>query len=192
MNNQPKIIGVGFHKTGLTSLLTALRILGFNTVKGRAPYKNEISDTVEKKILKDKNYEQLFPYIQSYDAFVDNPWNIIFKELDEKFPDSKFIFTYRAERDWLNSAKHYFRQRPDTIMRRWIYRVASCNEITDNMYLNRYRAHNECVLSYFKGREKDCLELNITKDEGWEKLCPFLNKPVLKLPFPKQNTNLVR
>ena len=68
----------------------------------------------------------------------------------------------------------------------------ACDEITDEIYIQRYKAHNKAVLKYFQGREKDFIQMNIMQGDGWEKLCPFLEKPILTLPFPKQNTNLIR
>lgn len=187
-----KIIGVGFHKTGISTLLTSLKILGFNAAKGKQPYTRKLTPESERKVLEDKDYAKLLSYIEPFDAIVDNPWNILFKEIDKQFPNSKFIFTYRKKLEWLESAKKYFQHRPDTTIRRWVYSVDTCDEITDEIYLRRYERHNEEVLTYFKGREKDFLQMNIMEGDGWEKLCPFLDKPVLKLPFPKQNTNLIK
>ena len=187
-----KIFGIGFHKTGLSSLLTALHILEFKATKGRQSYNHSLTPDSEFNILRSQNYRKLFSYIEPYDAIVDNPWNVLFSELDAAYPNSKFLFTYRKESEWLASAKKYFQHRPDTAIRRWIYGVDACDEITDEIYIQRYKAHNKAVLKYFQGREKDFIQMNIMQGDGWEKLCPFLEKPILTLPFPKQNTNLIR
>jgi 3'(2'), 5'-bisphosphate nucleotidase len=36
------------------------------------------------------------------------------------------------------------------------------------------------------------LVLDITAGEGWEKLCPFLGKPIPDIPFPKANVTRIR
>ena len=188
MKEQSKIIAVGFHKTGLTSLYNALQILGYRITKGKQSYKNIITSSTVIELLNKKEYSRLFACLEKYDAVIDNPWNILYEAMDQQFPDSKFIFTYREENDWLSSAKRYFKHRPDTLIRRWVYGEERCCNITDEQYIKRYRAHNEAVLKYFEGRS-DFLKLNIFDNEGWEKLCPFLEKPVVYLPFPHNNKN---
>ena len=41
--------------------------------------------------------------MQEYTAFVDTPVPMLYKELDRKWPDSKFILTLRDKEDWLES-----------------------------------------------------------------------------------------
>ncbi len=36
-----------------------------------------------------------YELVAQYDAFQDNPWPIIYKGLDVKYPDSKFILMLR-------------------------------------------------------------------------------------------------
>jgi len=43
------------------------------------------------------------------------------------------------------------------------------------------------VFSYFKGRPKDLLVIDIPAGDGWEKLCPFLGVPIPNQSFPKKN-----
>ena len=43
------------------------------------------------------------------------------------------------------------------------------------------------MLEYFRERPKDLLVLNVCAGEGWEKLCPFLNKERPDVPFPYLN-----
>ena len=190
MVGQSKIIAIGFQKTGLTSLYMALEILGYKVTTGRQSYKNKITPKKAIKLLQRKKYSQLFTYLNQYNAVTDNPWNILFEAIDQQFPGSKFIFTYRDEKDWLSSTKRYFKYRPDTLIRRWVYGVESCLNITDEQYIKRYRAHNEAVLTYFEGRN-DFLKLNIFEEASWEKLCPFLEKPIIRLPFPHSNKNRI-
>lgn len=47
-----------------------------------------------------------------------------------------------------------------------------------------YDLHIKNVCEYFKNRPKDLLIMNIFEGDGWEKLCPFLDKPVPDVPFP--------
>ena len=44
---------------------------------------------------------------------------------------------------------------------------------------------------YFsKNRPNDLLVMNICDGEGWEVLCPFLNKPIPNVIFPKKNVTI--
>jgi hypothetical protein len=47
-----------------------------------------------------------------------------------------------------------------------------------------YERHLREVQAYFSARPDDLLVLNITSGEGWEKLCPFLERPLPRGPFP--------
>jgi hypothetical protein len=54
-------------------------------------------------------------------------------------------------------------------------------------YAAAYEAHSADVLDHFRGREADLLVMDICAGEGWEKLCPFLDRPVPDAPFPRRN-----
>ncbi len=47
-----------------------------------------------------------------------------------------------------------------------------------------YERHHADVARYFAGRES---RMRICDGEGWETLCPFLDLPVPRQPFPHQN-----
>ena len=190
MNQSSKIIGIGFHKTGLSSLKLALEILGYSVIKGQQAYVQHLSEEAVIQKINQKDYPDLLQWIEPYQATVDNPWNILFREIDQHFSGSKFILTLRDEESWLNSAKNYFQHRPNKAIRTWIYGHSS-DQMNDSIYLDRYRRHHAAVQHYFKNRSNDLLVMDIETGDGWEKLCPFLDKPIIKLPFPKQNTNLM-
>ena len=171
-----KVFGIGFHKTGTATLGLALKELGFNVCGIRR-------DLVDKLI--EKDYQSVFEIVDQFNAFRDNPWPLLYKELDEQYPNSKFILTYRQEKKWIKSVVNHFGIK-ETIMRRWIYGIGYPKG-NESVYLNRYNSHNQNVLEYFEGRGKDFLQLSWEKGDGWEKLCDFLKKPVPDKPFPHAN-----
>lgn len=176
MNIKQKIFGIGFHKTGTTSLAKALSILGY-----RVTGPNWIADrNIGKNV-----YQKAFKLAEQYDAFQDNPWAVIFKELDGRFPGSKFILTIRPQEEWIKSVVNHFDSR-STPMREWIYGAGSPKG-HETIYISRYCRHNQEVADYFKDRPGDLLVLKITEGEGWEKLCPFLNKGIPAIKFPNTN-----
>jgi hypothetical protein len=168
-----KVFGIGFHKTGTHSLGSALEIVGYK-VCGTKIY-----------LVKDISAGNVAPALElakEYDAFWDFPWPLIYKELDQKFPDSKFIITVRDEEDWLRSNRNHF----GTGERESLQLIYGAGHPKGNeqIYLNRYRKHNADIFEYFKHRTSDLLVLNIVKGGGWKELCEFLDKDIPSSPFP--------
>jgi hypothetical protein len=176
-----KVFGIGFHKTGTTSLADALSHLGY-----RITGPNE----VDNPNIAQEVYELAFDLANRFDAFQDNPWPVLYRELDERFPGSKFILTLRPTHDWIRSMVNHFNE-DETPMRKWIYGVG-CPKGNEDIYIARYERHNREVMDYFKNRRQQFLFLNITAGEGWAKLCPFLGEPIPAIPFPCSNPAPVR
>lgn len=176
MMNEKKVFGIGFHKTGTTSLAEALKVLGYSVTGPNGVDDPDIEYNLMPMAMK---------LAQEYDAFQDNPWPIVFKEMDEAFPRSKFILTIREEDQWIKSVCKHF-GRDSTPMRKYIYGQGH-PQGNENLYLKRYRKHNEDVAKYFAGRQDDLLIMDITKGDGWEKLCEFLGKEAPSIPFPHEN-----
>ncbi|MDP5018647.1 hypothetical protein FJR11_21910 [Anabaena sp. UHCC 0187] len=171
-----KIFCIGFHKTGTTSLAVALKKLGYSVTGPNGVQDLNISQNV---------FVMAYALVEQYDAFQDNPWPIIYKELDTKYPGSKFILTLRDSKSWIRSQVRHFGVQ-ETPMRKWIYGVG-CPKGNEEIYVNRFENHNKEVLAYFKERPSDLLILNLAKGDGWERLCPFLEKEIPNEPFPHAN-----
>lgn len=172
-----KIFCIGFHKTGTTSLGKALKILGYN-VKG--PFGVRDKDIANNALSIAK------VLVPQFDAFQDNPWPILYKELDKTYPGSKFILTLRDSKSWIQSQINYF-GKEETEMRNWIYGFGSPVS-NEQVYLDTYNKHNESVLEYFKNRPKDILVMNLENNFSWSILCDFLNiKDIPDSPFPYLN-----
>jgi len=180
-----KVFGIGFHKTGTTSLALALRILGYNCNRGLDVLKEKWGLEKCVQYLKDENYEPYLEYINEFDASLDNPWYLLYKELDLAFPNSKFILTLRDEDKWLASCRHFF-EGTNNLYRNWLY-GASEVEKNEELHLERYRVHIDQVKKYFMARPNDLLIVNWEENSGWNQLCSFLEKPIINLPFPHLN-----
>ncbi len=125
--------------------------------------------------------------VERFDAFEDNPWPILYRELDERFPGSKFILTRRPSDAWIRSQVKDFAT-TETPMRRWIYgENAGCPEGNEDIYVERYERHNREVLEYFRDRPDDLLVMDIPADASWDKLCRFLGHAIPSKPFPHAN-----
>ena len=174
---QRKIFCIGFHKTGTTSLGKALSILG---LKVKGPF------GVHNQTIRNNAFEQALKFIKYYDAFQDNPWPLLYKQLDDAFPQSQFILTLRNPELWYKSAlKHFGNQ--ETEMRKWIYGKGSPLN-NQELYKNTFTQHNNEVLKYFRKREGDLLILDLDQNFNWEVICNFLECPEIpRVPFPHKN-----
>jgi hypothetical protein len=121
----------------------------------------------------------------AFDAFQDNPWPLVYREMDSAFPGSKFVLTVRETNDWYESvARHFGGQ--STAMRQWIYGVGDPIG-NEGIYRDRYERHNREVGEYFAQRPEDLLVLRVTEGDGWEAICSFLGLPEPSEPFPHVN-----
>jgi hypothetical protein len=176
-----KVFCIGFHKTGTKSIGSALSTLGYRVCGPTGVQDPHIAKNISAYIEK---------ALSQFDAFQDNPWPIVFDNLDTRVPGSKFILTLRPEEQWISSMVSHFGDL-DTPMREWIYGVGHPRG-HETCYLQRYRDHNRDVFDYFKNRKTDLLVLDLTQDFTWQKLCEFLDKPLPHLPFPYLNPKNAR
>lgn len=172
-----KIFCIGFQKTGTTSLGHALEILGYRVC-------GPIGVTDPR--IEVKAMDWALEKIPHYDAFQDNPWPMLYQELDRLYPGSKFILTSRHPRSWIKSAKKYFGYY-EASAEVWIYGGVGTPIKNQKRFLQVYKKHNQEARDYFKNRPDDFLELDFSKGHGWEELCGFLGKPVPETAFPKSN-----
>ncbi len=174
-----KILGIGMPRTGTTSLWRALCLLGYKSV--HLP-------------------QEPISALHKYDAGCDVTITMVYKELDLRFPGSKFILTVRdmpawlASMEWLLNAQDRGEKAPAgwvarrTHLAMRIRREFYKREDFETEHFRRlHLAHLEDVREYFKDRPGDLLTMDICAGDGWEKLCPFLGKPVPDESFPNLN-----
>lgn len=175
--NNRKIFCIGFHKTGTKSLALSLKQLGY-TVKGRFG--------INDKDINSLAFTKAKKFINKFDAFQDNPWPLLYKELDILAPNSKFILTIRNKESWLSSVINYFGD-TETEMRKWIYGAGSPIG-NEDLYVERYDLHNNSVLNYFLKRKSDLLVMNLEEGSSWNELCSFLKiHTIPNISFPHEN-----
>jgi hypothetical protein len=171
-----KIFGIGFQKTGTKSLAAALRRLGYSVTGPNGVDDPDIASNV---------HQMAHRLVERYDAFQDNPWPVLYRQLDERYRGSRFILTVREPERWIRSVVAHFGD-DETPMRRWIYGVGRPRG-HEAVFLARYRAHNADVLAHFAERSRDLLVLDVDAGFEWEPLCRFLGKDVPQEPFPHRN-----
>lgn len=173
-----KVFGIGLGKTGTSTLGVCLETLGYR-VKGSDV---DLTRCIKKGILK-----PAFEIADQYDGFQDFPWPLLYKEMDVRYPNSKFILTIRKNKDdWFDSLiKHANRTGP-TEHKELAYGYKMPHGLK-NEHISFYEQHNEEVRKYFRGRENDFLEVCWAKGDGWEEICTFLGHDIPKKPLPHAN-----
>jgi hypothetical protein len=177
MAKKTKVFGVGFHKTGTSTLNSVLTELGYNVCSNRIDLA---------QVLIDENYDEAYDMFEKFDAFEDNPWPLLYKKFDTLYPGSKFILTLRDEDKWWNSLLNHFGSK-HSLMREWIYGVG-CPQGNETIYRDRYKRHNEGVVNFFKDRPDSLLIVDWSEIDGkWDSICEFLKEPIPKSSFPHSN-----
>lgn len=173
-----KVFGVGFLRTGTSSLAMALNMLGIKTLQ----------------LPKELYYNIDHDIIREFEGFTDSPITLLYKELDKRHPNSKFVHTIRDEKSWLKSIKWLFttgrvkyKESFNKYGDEFNMKLFGTTQFDQKLFLQKYREYNQDVFDYFTNRPDDYLVLDITQGEGFEKLCPFLGKPMPDRPFPHRN-----
>ncbi len=182
-----KVFCIGFHKTGTSSLGVALEKLGYR-VTGFFPFRDLAS---QDNLTFSEVRERALEVANQYDAAQDSPWPILYQQLDEAFPGSKFIHVERNREAWIKSAVNDFADSPNA-MRNLIYGVPFPKGHED-IWLDRYDRHNREVKEYFASRPGDFISLDMDRNEvNWENLCSFLGEPDPAIPWPHANRRVVK
>ncbi len=170
-----KVFGIGLNKTGTTTLGVCLRTLGFR----HAPYAGRFVPDV-----KAGRFQDLFAYAEGYDSFEDWPWPLAYRELEARFPGSRFILTTRKDADtWFDSLRGHSERTGPTPERELVYGHAMPHgHRADHRRI--YEEHNRAALAHFDGRPESFLHVCWETGSGWPQLCAFLGVDVPKEPFP--------
>ena len=187
---QGKIFGIGFYKTGTTSLCEALRVLGYRTVNGDKLGEYPGADDGATLLRQIERGDCSLPTFAMFDAFTDNPYFRLWRQIYTLFPEAKYILTLRDEEAWIASCVKFYRDRRIRPMRLWMfgrYADPSRDEASREVWLAAYREHNAAVREHFRGRAHQYLEFDPTRDDGWALLCSFLDAPRPQQPWPHAN-----
>jgi len=182
--SRPKVFGIGFQKTGTSSLGLAFEELGYRT----ASYWQFRDFANDAGVTREKLWTRMREVMgASFDAGKDTPFPIFYRELDVEYPGSKFILVIRETEKWFQSALDDFGSHPNEI-HRLIYGVPAPAGRRD-VWVARYERHNREVQEYFAGRPADLLTLHLDEGEvGWAPICRFLNAETPDKPWPHANT----
>jgi len=181
-----RIFGIGLPKTGTHSLNEALRMLGFNAFHYARSFR---------KMILSGNYN--FP-----DEFKGKQWDALtylgewhWAQLDEAFPNSRFILGTRSLDTWLESMSVHYATPPRKGMNtKTTIEIFGTLRFNKSRFTHLHGEHYRRVLEYFsffpEGRSKHRGRLlvfpsfELSDADKWERLCKFLEVPVMVGTYP--------
>jgi len=200
-----KIIGAGFGRTGTLSLKVALEELGFSPCYHMIEVFERPADIAVWEMAamgKPINWKALFA---GYQATVDWPACIFYKELMQVYPDAKVLLTVRNPENWYESAKStifQMRSRPSPISEQIRARMPDLQQferMIDAILRHRTFGGNyedkDHAIAIFEQHIAEVRQqvppeklLVYEVKEGWEPLCAFLGVEIPKgKPLPHLN-----
>lgn len=183
-----RIFGIGMHKTCTTSLCKALEILGFDAAHWNGP---QWAKNIWLEMRDGRS-----PTVEKCYAITDLPITLLYRQLDQAYPGSKFILTVRDEQKWIESVRKHWSydgnpwrstwdNEPAAFTHRIHHDLYGQKNFDAEVFMARYRRHNAEVVEYFRDRPRDLLVLNMEdKRNPWWMLCSFLDVPVPDIDYP--------
>lgn len=197
-----KVIGAGFGRTGTLSMKAALEKLGYD----KCHHMVEVLMTDDLTQLdywdaigkgEKPDWDQVF---DGYQASVDFPSSLYWKELSEAYPDAKVVLTVRDFESWYKSATGtiYAVGKKQPAWTKLIPKPRKIDRMTSNIIWNgkfdskfedktfAEKIWNDHIAEVKASLPADRLLVFEVK-QGWEPLCAFLGLPVPDDPFPRVN-----
>ncbi|WP_299365905.1 sulfotransferase [Winogradskyella sp.] len=201
IRNKPKVFCIGQNKTGTTSMAKIFQLLDM-------PVGNQRKAELLAIDVLNGNYDAFFKYVKNKGlAFQDVPFSKpnIYKILDKKFPDSKFILTIRDSPEiWYNSLIKFHAKlfgngeipkKSDLIKAKyvypgWMWEMNRLNYKTpeEDIYnkkilIKQHIDYNNDVIDYFKDQPEKLLVVNLKEKNAAEKISNFLQKKLDTIPW---------
>lgn len=197
-----KVIGAGFGRTGTLSMKAALEQLGFfpcyhmAEVVARRPGCNERHlDAWHDYYVNGQEMDWRW-LLKDYQASVDFPTCLHYRELMRAFPDAAVVLNTRDPEKWFDSWQHLWSavdavNDPDRIVRfhKWMPMLDAMRDqyfggkIERESNIAIFKQHMDEVKRHVPPHK--LLEFSVT--EGWRPLCDFLKLEIPDSPFPHLN-----
>ena len=196
-----KVIGSGFGRTGTLSMKVALEQLGF----GPCYHMEEVVKRPKHiQLWHDVAYGKRVDWhtlFNNFQATVDFPASVVYRELMETFPAAKIIHTVRDPERWYDSTYETIYQ-TNSVFPKWLQKVVPLVSrftemerrlIWQNLFEGNFENRQWAIKIFHQHTENvkrtvpaDRLLIFNVK-EGWEPLCQFLGVPAPDTPFPHMN-----
>jgi hypothetical protein len=197
------IIVAGISRTGTLSTQVALEKLGYRTYHMFEAIRNFEKGHLDtwSDLLEGGGEIDWHKLFDGYDASIDLPACIFWREMMDAFPNAKVILTTREAESWFKSYMSLVESQQGGVdkLKKILPRFAALDKLVVNM--ERYffkiepdQYEKDHIISIFNQYNQEVKStvpserlLVFSVTEGWEPLCRFLGKPVPPEPFPHEN-----
>jgi hypothetical protein len=163
-----KILCAGMQRTGTSSLSIALQQLGYVSVHC-APTLINFYDPPDD-----------WDVFGEIEAISDGPFWYFWREIYSQH-HCKIILTFRDKDRWFDSlARHIGAAQSGDPASNFV--LWGHGHPHRRRWTERFEKH--CLDVIAEVDTEDLLAMDITAGDGWEVLCPFLDKPIPETPFP--------
>lgn len=201
LRGNEKVFVIGLNKTGTTTLEYELRSLGYR-----------VGNQTKAELLLQKimvgSTKEIMDYCKEYEAFQDIPFSIpgFYKNLDEHFPNSKYILSIRDNEDeWYNSLVNFHSKlwgngyipsedalkNVSYIYTGYVYTaikyIFGPKIYDEKHYKNVYIQHIQEAKKFFASKPHQLLILNLKSKDSYLRFCEFLNVQPQKSHFSQKN-----
>lgn len=171
-----KVFCIGLNKTGTISLHQGFEMLGLRSLHWGGPS----SGRAVGQALREGR--PLVDDLGPYDAYSDiAALSKRYEILDAQYPDARFILTTRPIEGWVASRRAHVLRNQERAARGEY--SGTFLVVDPDAWREEFVAHHEDVAAYFAGRS-NLLTMQITEGDGFDLLCPFLELPAPRHPFP--------
>ncbi|MEM7022743.1 MAG: sulfotransferase [Pseudomonadota bacterium] len=166
-----KVIGIGLNKTGTKTLAHYFRGWGM---------RHHSFDLDAFRMYRDGHIDRLLDTMEMWDSFEDWPWPLIWRQIDERYPDARFVLTVRSSPEaWFRSLCNMaVRMGPLRDYEQHIYGHAMPQGHREE-HLDFYRAHNRAVAEHFADQTSKLVTICWEEPEAPRKLADFLGYELL-------------
>ncbi|KAK7418457.1 hypothetical protein QQX98_003949 [Neonectria punicea] len=212
-----KVIVLSLGRNGTVGLWKALKVLGYKSYHmtdtiGSVAHMNMFREALEPRAFgrgEAWTRHEFDKWLGDYDALTDIP-GYLMEELVAAYPEALFILTTRDEDAWCRSVKNTFQPVGIALKRFPLAQLRHVNPWTrafsdmadtlcyqlwgpcapqDNEGLEHakqlYRRHNAEAVELVPAEK--LLVVRLEDGLSWDSICPFLDKPVPDVPYPREN-----
>lgn len=190
-----KLIGVGVHRTGTSSVQMALGYLGFNAYHGRSLWWHLDHAKEWMKLLRTEPSARRLRFLHAFDAIAgDWPAFCFWEKLCAHWPDAKVLLTVRDPEVWATSFERTIAQSTDEarmstadntrLARAALWEPGAIWEHTDRASLiAAYNRHNQMVQETIAPERLLVMDVK----DGWGRLAEHVGMETPDIPFPNLN-----
>ena len=203
IRNRRKVFCIGRNKTGTTSISHVLAEFGYIVADQR---RGELLI----KEYSSGDWGSIVSFAKYAEAFQDAPfsWPDTWRSLYSAYPDALYILTTREDKDWYDSLVRFhsklFGQNgevpryEDLVNSEYCYtgfmwdvfkvvhNADKSHPYDKNKIMSIYRKHNQDIRKFFLNKP-NFLEIDVSDDNSYLRLCNFLSVDPLRDRFPHLN-----